>query len=213
MCGRFTLFATYEEIIDQFDIQKAFDEYYYTESFNIAPTQKVVAIINDGRMNRMGNLKWGLIPSWEKDDKTASKLINARSETIHEKPSFKKSFSQRRCLIPMDSFFEWKRVEKKKTSMRVKMKDDSLFAVAGLWDTWQSPTGEAIHTCTFLTTEPNDLMKDIHDCMPVILPKEHQSIWLDSTIIDLNRKTIETEDKMHSFQLNFDGIVDVTLLT
>jgi putative SOS response-associated peptidase YedK len=184
VCGRFTLFATYEEIIDQFDILKAFDEYYYTESYNIAPTQKVVAIINDGRINRMGHLKWGLIPAWAKDAKIASKLINARSETVHEKPSFKKSFSQRRCLIPMDSFFEWKRIEKTKTPMRIKMKDDSLFAVAGLWDTWQSPTGEAIHTCTILTTEPNDLMKDIHDRMPVILPKEHQSIWLDSTIHD-----------------------------
>lgn len=184
MCGRFTLFTTYEYLLSEFDIQKAFDKEYYEESYNIAPTHHIVSIINDGTKNRMGYLKWGLIPSWAKDDKMASKMINARSETVDEKPSFKKSFYQRRCIIPIDSFYEWKRDGKVRTPMRIKMKDDSLFAVAGLWDTWKAPSGEAIHTCTILTTEPNELMADIHDRMPVILPKEKRSIWLNPSIHD-----------------------------
>lgn len=182
MCGRFTLFTAYENLINEFDIQQIFAKEYYEESYNIAPTHNIVSIINDGTKNRMGYLKWGLIPSWAKDDKMASKLINARSETVDEKPSFKKSFHQRRCIIPMDSFYEWKRNGKEKIPMRIKMKDDSLFAVAGLWDTWNSPNGEAIHTCTILTTEANELMSEIHDRMPVILPKEKQSIWLNTSI-------------------------------
>ncbi|MGG0655482.1 SOS response-associated peptidase [Rummeliibacillus pycnus] len=184
MCGRFSLFAAYENLISEFDIQQMFAEEYYEESYNIAPTHthNIVSIINDGTKNRMGYLKWGLIPSWAKDDKMASKMINARSETVNEKPSFKKSFYQRRCIIPMDSFYEWKREGKEKTPMRIKMKNDSLFAVAGLWDTWNAPSGEAIHTCTILTTEPNELMSEIHDRMPVILPKEQRSIWLNTSI-------------------------------
>ncbi|AST91283.1 MULTISPECIES: SOS response-associated peptidase [Sutcliffiella] len=184
MCGRFTLITTFEYLISEFDIQLAFDEELFANSYNIAPTQQIVSIINDGTNNRMGHLKWGLIPSWAKDEKMASKMINARSETVDEKPSFKRSFYQRRCLIPMDSFYEWKRDGKAKIPMRIKMKDDSLFGVAGLWDTWKAPSGEAVHTCTVLTTEPNDLLTDIHDRMPVILPKEKQSIWLDPATKD-----------------------------
>lgn len=179
MCGRYTLFASFEKILEEFDIQQAIKEIFYEASYNIAPSQHVLSIINDGQKNRMGFLKWGLIPSWAKDEKMASKMINARSETVDEKPSFKKSFYQRRCLIPMDSFYEWKKEGKSKTPMRITMKDNSLFGVAGLWDTWKTPTGEAIHTCTILTTEPNELMKDIHDRMPVILNKKQQLTWLD----------------------------------
>ncbi len=184
MCGRFSLYSSFDELLEEFDIQQAFDEALYEESYNIAPTQNIVAIINDGEKNRMGHLKWGLIPSWAKDTKMASKMINARSETVDVKPSFKKAFEQKRCIIPMSSFFEWKREEKSKTPMLIKMKHDSTFAVAGVYDTWHSPTNEIIHTCTILTTKPNNLMAKIHDRMPVILPKEHQSIWLDRTIRD-----------------------------
>jgi len=179
MCGRFTLFASFEIILEEFDIQRSIEEIFYEASYNIAPTQLVLSIINDGQINRMGYLKWGLIPSWAKDEKVASKLINARSETVDEKPSFKNSFNKRRCIIPMDSFYEWNREGKSKTPMRIKMKDDALFGVAGIWDSWKSSSGEVIHTCTILTTEPNELMKDIHDRMPVIIPKEQQSLWLN----------------------------------
>ncbi|MCC3359487.1 SOS response-associated peptidase [Bacillus sp. REN16] len=179
MCGRFTLFATYENLISEFDIQQIFNEADYEESYNIAPTHSIVSVINDGTKNRMGYLKWGLIPSWAKDEKMASKMINARSETVDEKPSFKKSFYQRRCIIPMDAFYEWKRDGKLKKPMLIKMKDDSLFGVAGLWDSWAAPTGEKVHTCTILTTPPNELMAGIHDRMPAILSKEHQKEWLN----------------------------------
>lgn len=172
MCGRFTLITTLEYLISEFDIQLAFDEDLFATSYNIAPTQPIVSIINDGTNNRMGHLKWGLIPTWAKD------------ETVDEKPSFKRSFYQRRCIIPMDSFYEWKRDGKAKIPMRIKMKDDSLFGVAGLWETWKASNGTAIHTCTILTTEPNELMADIHDRMPVILPKEMRSVWLNPAVKD-----------------------------
>lgn len=186
MCGRFTLFASYEKLLEEFDVDKAIPEELYRESYNIAPSQQVIAIIHDGSKNRMGYLKWGFIPSWAKDDKFAHKMINARSETVDEKPSFKQSFFRKRCIIPMDSFYEWKKEGKSKIPMRIKMKDDSLFAVAGLWDTWQSPEG-AVHTCTILTTSSNELMQTINDRMPVILPKEYRQIWLDSQFQDRDR--------------------------
>ena len=154
----------------------------------------------------MGHLKWGLIPSWAKDAKMASKMINARSETVEVKPSYKKAFEQKRCIIPMSSFFEWKREEKTKTPMLIKMKHDSIFAVAGLFDTWHSPTNEAIHTCTILTTKPNHLMANIHDRMPVILSKEQQSIWLDRSI--RNHQTLKSlfvpydEDEMMAYEVS-----------
>lgn len=189
MCGRFTLFASYEKLLEEFDVEVAIAEELYRESYNIAPSQQVIAIIHDGSKNRMGYLKWGFIPSWSKDEKFASKMINARSETVDEKPSFKQSFYRKRCIIPMDSFYEWKREGNSKIPMRIKMKDDSLFAVAGLWDTWQSPNG-AVHTCTILTTTSNKFMSTIHERMPVILPKEHQHTWLNPQI--QNRDQLKT---------------------
>nr|WP_106782355.1 SOS response-associated peptidase [Lysinibacillus timonensis] len=206
MCGRFTLFASFKKILEQFDIQQSIEEIFYEASYNIAPTHQILSIINDGTKNRMGFLRWGLIPSWSKDEKIAVKLINARSETVEEKPSFKKSFFERRCIIPMDSFYEWKREGKMKIPMRIKMKDDSLFGVAGLWDTWKSPSGKAIHTCTILTTEPNHLMKEIHDRMPVILQKEQQLLWLNPSI--QNKEQLKSllvpfdEEKMIAYQVS-----------
>lgn len=206
MCGRFTLFASFENILEEFEIQKAIQEIFYKASYNIAPSQQILSIINDGEKNRMGFLKWGLIPSWAKDNNMALKMINARSETVNEKPSFKKSFYQRRCIIPMDSFYEWKREGNGKVPMRIKMKDDSLFGVAGLWDTWYSPTGETIHTCTILTTKPNQLMENIHDRMPVILQKEKQMIWLNPQISNTEQlKSLLTPfeaDKMIAYRVS-----------
>ena len=179
MCGRFTLFAPYYEIIDRFDIESAFAENDYIPSYNIAPSQQVVAIINDGRKNRLGHLRWGLIPPWAKDEKIGYKMINARAETVAEKPSFRKAFQKQRCIIPADSFYEWKKEDGKKIPMRIKLKTDELFAIAGLWESWKSPEGKVIHTCTAITTKPNDLMKPIHDRMPVILKREDEAAWLD----------------------------------
>ena len=186
MCGRFTLFAPYYEIIDRFDIESAFAENDYIPSYNIAPSQQVVAIINDGRKNRLGHLRWGLIPPWSKDEKIGYKMINARAETVAEKPSFRKAFQKQRCIIPADSFYEWQKEDGKKIPMRIKLKTDELFAIAGLWESWKSPEGKVIHTCTAITTEPNNLMKPIHDRMPVILKREDEAAWLDPRNNDID---------------------------
>lgn len=186
MCGRFTLFAPYYEIIERFDIEVAFAESDYIPSYNIAPSQQVVAIINDGKRNRLGHLRWGLIPPWAKDEKIGYKMINARAETVAEKPSFRKAFSKKRCIIPADSFYEWQKQNGEKIPMRIKLKNDELFAIAGLWETWQSPDGKLLHTCTAITTEPNELMKPIHDRMPVILKREDEAAWLDPLNSDIH---------------------------
>ena len=188
MCGRFTLTATFEEIINRFDIQSFLEEELYSPSYNIAPTQSVLAVINDGRVNRMGFLKWGFIPPWAKDLSIGNKMINARAETISEKPSFRNAFKKKRCIVIADSFYEWKRHEDKtKTPMRIKLKSNELFAMAGIWEGWKSPDGKTLYTCSVITTVPNDLMKDIHDRMPVILKREDEKIWLDPEISDTTR--------------------------
>ncbi|MGN7388386.1 SOS response-associated peptidase [Sporosarcina sp. SAFN-015] len=186
MCGRFTLFAPYYEIIDRFDIESAFAESDYIPSYNIAPSQQVVAIINDGQKNRLGHLRWGLIPPWAKDEKIGYKMINARAETVAEKPSYRKAFQKQRCILPADSFYEWQRRDGEKIPMRIRLKNDELFAIAGLWESWKSPEGKIIHTCTAITTEPNDLMKPIHDRMPVILKREDEAAWLDPRNADID---------------------------
>ena len=188
MCGRFTLTATFEEIIDRFDIQSFLEEELYSPSYNIAPSQSVLAVINDGRVNRMGFLKWGLVPPWAKDLSIGNKMINARAETISEKPSFRNAFKKKRCIVIADSFYEWKRHEDKtKTPMRIKLKSNEMYAMAGIWEGWKSPDGKTLYTCSVITTVPNDLMKDIHDRMPVILKREDEKIWLDPEISDTTR--------------------------
>ena len=181
MCGRYSLFADFREIEERFG-EATFEEDEYEESYNIAPSQMVLSVINDGVKNRLGYLKWGLVPSWAKDSKVGFKMINARAETVHEKPSFRAAFKKKRCLIVADSFYEWKRTENRKVPMRIKMKNNELFAMAGLWESWKSPSGELVHTCTILTTEPNDLMSTIHDRMPVILKQKDEQSWLNPEV-------------------------------
>ena len=178
MCGRYSLFADFREIEERFG-EATFEDDEYEESYNIAPSQMVLSVINDGMKNRLGYLKWGLVPPWAKDSKVGYKMINARAETAHEKPSFREALKKKRCLIVADSFYEWKRTEDRKVPMRIKMKNNELFAMAGLWESWKSPSGELIHTCTILTTQPNELMSSIHDRMPVILKKEDEQSWLN----------------------------------
>lgn len=196
MCGRFSLFANFQEIEERFS-QATFDADDYEESYNIAPSQMVLSVINDGSKNRLGFLKWGLIPPWAKDEKIGYKMVNARSETVHEKPSFRNALKNKRCLIVADSFYEWKRTDERKVPMRIKMKTDELFAMAGLWESWKNPNGKLVHTCTILTTEPNDLMSTIHDRMPVILKKADEQDWLNPTVKngdDLKRYMVPLED-------------------
>ncbi|MEK3933791.1 SOS response-associated peptidase [Sporosarcina sp. FSL W7-1349] len=186
MCGRFTLFAPYYEIVKRFDIESAFEESDYVPSYNIAPSQQVVAILNDGEKNRLGHLKWGLVPSWAKEEKIGYKMINARAETVAEKPSYRNAFKKRRCILPADSFYEWQRKDGDKIPMRIKLKGDGLFAIAGLWEAWRKPDGSMLYTCTAITTKPNGLMEPIHDRMPVILRKEDEAAWLDPKNEDIH---------------------------
>ncbi|QHZ48443.1 SOS response-associated peptidase [Bacillus sp. NSP9.1] len=179
MCGRFTLFSEFDDIIARFAIKQMTSAEDYIPSYNIAPSQKILACINDGAHNRLGRLQWGFIPPWSKDEKIGYKMINARAETLSEKPSFRKPLVSKRCIIPADGFYEWKRVDAKtKKPMRIKLKSDGLFSFAGLWEKWQPADGKPVYTCTIITTKPNDLMKDIHDRMPVILKPGDEQEWL-----------------------------------
>ncbi|MBK9209948.1 MAG: SOS response-associated peptidase [Anaerolineales bacterium] len=179
MCGRFTL------TVDPAELKDAFGDFIFPTQFaprfNIAPSQPVLAIPNDGK-NKADFFLWGLIPSWAKDPGIANKLINARGETVAEKPSFRGSFKYKRCLILTDGFYEWKAGEgiKTKTPYFIHMKDHQPFAFAGLWDEWHSPDGNTLRTCTIITTEPNELMSTLHNRMPVILDKQDYGAWLDA---------------------------------
>jgi putative SOS response-associated peptidase YedK len=179
MCGRFTLTLSPE------DLQAAFPNFDIPSdvppSYNIAPSQPIPVVVNDGT-NKLDFYTWGLIPSWTKPENFGKySLINARSETAAEKPSFRSSFKRKRCLILCDGFFEWSKSNsgKGKTPYYISMKDHSAFAFAGLWETWNSPDGGSIKTACILTTQPNLLVKPIHDRMPVILSSDSYQVWLN----------------------------------
>jgi putative SOS response-associated peptidase YedK len=140
MCGRFTITVSIEELMLRYSIDQK-TNWYHTPRYNVAPTQMVLAVINDGKKNRLGELKWGLVPSWANDQKIGNKMINARSETLLEKASFKSLINRRRCIIPADGFYEWKKQNENKQPMQIVLKDRSIFSMAGLYDTWQSEDG------------------------------------------------------------------------
>ncbi|MEH7238282.1 SOS response-associated peptidase [Bacillus sp. JJ1562] len=206
MCGRFTLFAEFDDILNRFDIEAAIEQDLFIPSYNIAPSHSVLSVINDGRRNRLGYLRWGFVPSWAKDEKIGYKMINARAETLAEKPSFRQAFKHRRCLVIADSFYEWKKgADKSKTPMRIKLKSDELFAMAGIWERWKSPEGNTLFSCSIITTTPNEIMADIHDRMPVILQKEDEQAWLDPSLDDVSKvshllKPFAT-DRMEAFEV------------
>jgi putative SOS response-associated peptidase YedK len=172
MCGRFTLKSPGRIKFDRVhgsNLPPLFPRY------NIAPSQNVLAVVQNDGEREAASLQWGLIPSWSKDGKG---FINARSETIEDKPSFSESFQRRRCLIPADGFYEWQRLGKIAQPYYFQMQDESPFAFAGIWDEWQAD-GKAIASCAIITTAANELLARIHDRMPVILPSESQDKWLD----------------------------------
>ena len=179
MCGRFTL------TVDPAELQDSFNDFtfppQFAPRFNIAPTQPVLAIPNDGR-NKADFFVWGLIPSWAKDPSIGNRLINARGETLAEKPSFRGGYKYKRCLVLADGFYEWMKQPGTKTKVPhfIHMKDRRPFAFAGLWDEWNGPDGSQIRSCTIVTTEPNELMAPIHNRMPVILPPDAYAQWLDT---------------------------------
>ncbi|WP_084783523.1 SOS response-associated peptidase [Paenibacillus sp. FJAT-26967] len=181
MCGRYTITVTLEELMTRFDLDGSHIPYHLPK-YNVAPGQMVLAVIHDGSRRRIGELKWGLIPEWSQDEGIGSKMINARAETAADKPAYRVPLRRRRCLIPADGFYEWKRTAGGKQPLRITLKHGGLFAMAGLYDTWTSPEGRKISTCTVLTTTPNRLVADIHDRMPVILRPEEEGLWLSRDV-------------------------------
>lgn len=179
MCGRFTLTADLAQLEERFSFHAANPS--FKPRYNIAPSQQVLAVISDEE-RRGGLLRWGLIPSWAKDPSMGDRMINARAETVAEKPSFRRALQKRRCLVLADGFYEWRQEGKKKTPMYITLKSHEPFGFAGLWETWKSSESATIHSCTILTTTPNTLMESIHKRMPVILTRESEMQWLDHTI-------------------------------
>jgi len=182
MCGRFTLTTDLERLETRFDFQAA--NLSFVPHYNIAPSQSVLTVIADEGGNRAGFLRWGLIPSWAKDSTIGDRMINARAETVAEKPSFRRALQKRRCLVLADGFYEWRKEGRTKTPMFIILTSREPFAFAGLWETWKPPTGDPVHSCTIITTSPNSLMTAIHNRMPVILPRTAESLWLDRTVAD-----------------------------
>ena len=186
MCGRFTLTA------DMNILQESFPWLNIPEGlgprYNIAPTQPVAVVPNDGK-NKLDFFTWGLIPSWSKDPKIGSRMINARAETLAEKPSFRTAFKRRRCLILADGFYEWWQEGKglPKTPMYIKLASSKPFAFAGLWESWNSKDGSNILSCTIITTRPNAMVEKIHNRMPVILPDDTYPLWLEQGEADTTR--------------------------
>jgi len=175
MCGRFSFSPLARIIEDRFDVKT---DSRYKPRYNSAPSQNL-AVITNAEPGKLSFFKWGLIPFWAKDPKIGNRMINAKSETITEKASFKSAFKRKRCLVPADSFYEWKKITpKEKIPFRILLKDESLFAMAGIWDVWKNQEGDNLHTFSILTTSPNKLMENIHNRMPVILSKENEKTWL-----------------------------------
>ncbi|HEV7902587.1 MAG TPA: SOS response-associated peptidase [Pyrinomonadaceae bacterium] len=175
MCGRFAQRSDPKRLAKEFKVA----EVPQVEArYNIAPTQEILAVRELADGQEMSFFKWGLVPSWAKDVSMGARLINARSETVQEKPSFRDAFKKRRCIIPADGFYEWQRTGGKKQPFFFRMRDESPFGFAGLWDRWQDGEGKAIESCTILTTGANEVLRPVHDRMPVILHPEEYALWL-----------------------------------
>ena len=183
MCGRFTLVSPYVAVTERFHAPAPAA---LRPRYNIAPGQDVLCVVADGA-RRFEPMRWGLIPSWAKDPAIGHRLINARAETLAEKTSFRLAFAKRRCLIAADGFYEWRPVGKRKVPAYVFLKSGKPFGLAGLYETWQAPDGNEICTCTIVTTGANDLVRLIHDRMPVIVPEGVEDRWLDPAEGDLGR--------------------------
>lgn len=180
MCGRFALTDTdTAKLTGAFSLGETPD---LSPRYNIAPTQLVATVIHDADQgfNRLRRMRWGLVPAWAKDTSFGSKLINARGETVHEKPSFRRAFKQRRCLVIADGFYEWHKQDGGKQPMFIHLPDRAPFGMAGLYEHWTDPaSGDILTTCTIITTESNSTLRPLHHRMPVILPREQYPAWLD----------------------------------
>jgi putative SOS response-associated peptidase YedK len=187
MCGRFARINTAKEIKEIFNLDQI--EIELKPSYNIAPTQDVAVILENGD-SKLAAMRWGLIPFWAKDIAIGAKLINARSETIDEKPSFKYSFQKRRCLIVANGFYEWQKRGVKKFPYFIHLKDNQPFCFAGIYDNWKSPEGDKFTSCSIITTDASKAIKSIHQRMPVILSEKDFSMWFKNRDIQELKKLL-----------------------
>lgn len=181
MCGRFVTSIPASELTAIFALQEVPK---LEPRFNVAPTQMVPVVRSEGDRNRLDLFMWGLVPGWAKDLKFGSHLINARSETVAEKPAFRHAIKYRRCIIPTSGFYEWEHIGDKKQPYFIRLTDHSPMCLAGLWDTWQAPDGGVLESFTILTTAANGLVEPLHDRMPVILHPDDYFLWLNHNVHD-----------------------------
>ena len=181
MCGRYSLIADLGDLAKRFEFDG--DWLPFEAKYNVAPTQEVLTVVG-GEERRGGYMRWGLIPHWAKDSKIGARMINARAETVAEKPAFRDALRRRRCLVLADGFYEWQRIGAGKRPMRIVLGTGEPFAFAGLWSVWSDREGNRIPSCAIITTAANDLLRPIHDRMPVILPREMEELWLDRRVED-----------------------------
>ncbi len=189
MCGRYTLSSPIEVVADLFSVDAGHAPAALPPRYNLAPTQSapVVRIARAGGPRTLELLRWGLIPSWAKEAEIGNRLINARAESLAEKPAYKSSFKKKRCLVAVDGFYEWKAEGKVKQPYLIHRQDGRPFAFAGLWSSWKNPEGETVDTFTIVTTSPNGLLAPIHNRMPVILEPKDFDLWLDPRMEDTER--------------------------
>jgi putative SOS response-associated peptidase YedK len=180
--GRFVLISDLSVITEDFNIQEVSAS--FQPSRNVSPGQQISAVIQRDNKNYLTTFVWGLIPAWAKDQSIGAKLINARAETVNEKPSFKNAFQKRRCLIIADGFYEWKKDGKRKIPYYFSLKSGKPFGFAALYESWLAPEKKTVDTCTIITTLANELVRPIHERMPVIIPKEQEEIWLKNDMTD-----------------------------
>ena len=181
MCGRYTLIADLGDLAQRFEFDGS--DFSYDPGYNIAPTESVLTVRNlDGREGAF--MKWGLIPFWAKDPKIGARMINARAETVAEKPAFRNALRRRRCLVLADGYYEWQKTPVGKRPFRIILKSGEPFAMAGLWETWRDPQGNVVPSYTIITTAANDFLTPIHNRMPVILPQGKEEQWLEPDVED-----------------------------
>ena len=190
MCGRYTLLSDLAALEERFGFDA--QELVFQPRFNVAPTQQALTVTSSESSdsqpkvkNQARLMRWGLVPSWAKDLSIGNRMINARAETLAQKPSFRRALERRRCLVLADGFYEWQKNGKQRLPLRITLASGEPFGMAGLWESWQSPSGEVIQSCTIVTTSANELLAQIHHRMPVILLRELEAVWLDPDAKDV----------------------------
>lgn len=224
MCGRYAYYSS-EEVVKEFDLKPKKDPQVkflldIHDNFNVAPGHLMPVIVRGEQEHHPELMKWGLIPSWSKDSKIGYKLINAREETLYEKPVWKRLVKSRRCIVPASGFYEWQKTKDGKVPYYITPKNDGFFSFAGLWDEWKDDKGEIVKSYTIITTSPNKEMSSLHDRMPVILNKEQADIWLSPSELSQDQaddllkpasddtlKLIEVSTEVNSVKNNYKELI------